>query len=160
MRSRTLKLILLWMAVQWLIGLAPVLLFRQSYIRCQRDASCRSDTALLWDNWRAYVAVMCVQLIQPIASGLLVATVKFGKDRRRHLAKAAGIGVALAVITSILGLTIYQHYPRPQYWSLGNPLLEAYFIFPVFQVLSGVLGGVICGAFDWRSLMKQKSSTL
>jgi len=112
---------------------------------------------MMWDTWRAYVAIMCVQFIQPIASGVLLAVMKPAKERLRRLVKATAIGVVVAVMTSILGLVIYQHYPRPQYWSSGNLLLEAYFVFPVFPVVSGVAGGIICGAFDWRNFIRAQS---
>jgi hypothetical protein len=149
--------LLTYVVIQWLACIAPVIMFHNRKVACQSDPACRiHDTATLWNTRRAYAAVMWSQFIQPMGSSLAVVLVKPGKSRRSHIARAIGIGLVVMVVTCVLGLRIYDHYPRPRYWSPGDTLLEAYFIFPVFPILSAVIGGAVFGAIDWRFWIGRK----
>jgi len=144
-------LIFLWILIQWITCFFPVAVFRNNYLQCQTDQACRENhKATLWDGKRAYSAIFWAQWIQPMVSWALLFAITKHSNRRRHLWKAVAIGLVAVAVTSIVGLFIYDHYPRPQYWSMGDMLLEAYFVYPVFPILSAILGGIACGTVDWR----------
>jgi MFS family permease len=131
--------------------------FRTEYLRCQTDLTCKGhDIATEWDTERAYASVASGQLVQPVSSALL-----FGLIRKKstgpglRIAKAIGMGILAAALSGVCVLFIYDHYPRPLYSTLdvsGAFVLGYYFIFPVFPLASALLGGLVCGLIDWKSL--------
>ena len=156
-------LLIVWIAIQWVACLLPFVLVRRSYVQCQQNTACRDkDKAMLWDTRRGYVAVLAAQFIQPIASVLLLDLLKSSKTRGGHVAKAVGVGLAAAVFTCLIAFYLYQHYPRPGYWSLGNMTVEVYLTVPIFQAVSAIGGGIAVGFLDWRftstDLAQAKSS--
>ena len=160
-RSRRIFLLLVvWVAIQWLTCVIPVRMFRNDYLRCLHDPTCRGqDVASEWDRRRAWASIACAQFIQPIGSAILIGSLTSSRSWQSHVGKAIGLGLVMVVISSVVGLLIYDHYPRPSYWSQGNTVLEAYFIFPLFPLLSAILGGLVSGTLAWKWLFaKQKNS--
>jgi hypothetical protein len=98
----------------------------------------------------------------PIGSAILIGSLTRSRSWQSHVGKAIGLGLVMVAISSVVGLLIYDHYPRPSYWSQGNTALEAYFIFPLFPLLSAILGGLVSGTLWWRrgeSNPRPKSAT-
>jgi|ERR1700674_2407436 len=72
-----------------------------------------------------------------------------------HVAKAIGLGILGAAMSGVCALLIYDHYPRPGYWTLdlSEVLIFAYyFVLPIFSFASALLGGLACGRIQWMDL--------
>ena len=157
---RVILLICAWLCVQWLVGFVPVRTFRNAYVSCQHDPSCRGhDVAREWDTRRTYAAILWSQFAQPVGSALLLSLTRTSRSRRRHLLKAVAFGLLGGALGGITGLLVYDYFPRPGYWSAGNVLLEGYFVFPLFPILSAVAGGLSCGILDWKMWVSQESTS-
>ena len=100
---RVILLICGWLCVQWLVCFVPVRTFRNAYVSCQHDPSCRGhDVAREWDTRRTYAAILWSQFAQPVGSALLLSLTRTSRSRRRHLFKAVAFGLlggALGLVT-------------------------------------------------------------
>ncbi len=144
------RLLLIWLAIQWVVCFLPVLVVYRSYRECENSPSCRVHLAEEWDARRSLAAVVWVQFIQPIGSALLFSLVPASESRPKHIAKGIGIGLAAMIVGCLTGWLIYTYYPRPGYWSLGNIAVEVYLTIPVIQALSALIGGTVCGLVDGK----------
>lgn len=155
-----LLLAIVWCAIQVVTAIWGVGTFRNDYVRCQTDTTCKDRViAREWDTKRGYAAVGWAQPLQPLFSALLFGLVrKRSTSRGVHVAKAIGLGILGAAMSGVCALLIYDHYPRPGYWTLdlSEVLIFAYyFVLPIFPLASALLGGFACGRIQWTDLPEQ-----